>query len=763
MTCIYRRIFYNSSSNGLGGKQRISIMGWTGGTPESLLEFLHRKASSPVQISELHVDGKLLYISVPDRVQADVLLALNGIRFAQGKLTFRNLTGQTPRAPATATASTTTTVAAAAPPFQQAQYGNINSNQSVPNRIAALEAVLHKRYDANNKRLILDNIVNDAEINLLGITSMGQDRHDQYHGRDKQAPSASGAEVLLKLTSKAFPDVASISFASNNMQTVLSISKLPVYLPRLQSLHLNDNPIGSFRDLEYLGQSLDQPLNYLSELTLKNTPLFNNEMQRAFNAGHGAEPIEYVNRVISMYPTVRKLDGEAVVPYAAAMATDLVLRPEQSQQAGSARRFPPSNYTVSTRNLQLVRQSRPQYHNSLFFDSDETKGTAFGFLEKYFTAFDTARSSLVHAYDPCAQFSFSLSKVKVDSTSVPQDVTNALYATFDELIPSSRNLDRLRSNHPTARVANVSVGPQNIVNTLTSKFPANIRHPLKHGELFTIDAYYINNVAVHAGAATSLLALGGSPQNPTTGAQTNVVMFISVSGFFGLLDKQVMVGFDRTFVIAQSPANSNALKNGWPVVILSDILSLRHPGAGVGLKYSEMNWSAAQPQPQPQPVPVPTATAIVTPARPIPMQPAPPVQTQPQPAPFAPQPSYKPQQHPPVPPPTTVTSAASAAVASRPLALNTSPANAASTATITAPANAAPVVRNPNYVGLSAVQVKLCSELQRHTLLSDDFTFQCLHENGWNIERAAQAFQKAKDAGVLPAHAFDATQRTFYP
>ncbi|EFA80599.1 hypothetical protein PPL_06538 [Heterostelium album PN500] len=158
-----------------------------------------------------------------------------------------------------------------------------------------------------------------------------------------------------------------------------------------------------------------------------------------------------------------------------------------------------------------------------FFDTVETQQFAYRFLQKYFTTFDTDRSNIVKAYSEDSIFSmtFSAGDDSVARGSVKQ------YGR------SNRNL--LKSLDLTKRTQLLYVGFEKIYNFF-KLFPAtthNLSTPI-------VDALY---VITH--------------------------------GFFTETSFCTKRSFDRVFVLAPAPPNSDSAKQGWEAVILNEQLHIR--------------------------------------------------------------------------------------------------------------------------------------------------------------------------------------------
>jgi len=161
-----------------------------------------------------------------------------------------------------------------------------------------------------------------------------------------------------------------------------------------------------------------------------------------------------------------------------------------------------------------------------YFDEPARHQIAFTFIKKYFELYDSDRSLLGEVYAPNAQFSFSLGR----------KVTNQ---------GSYYLLDRNLLKKPSHWQKKLKVGNALILSEFL-KFPSS-QHLL---DTFAIDCF--------------MFSLG-----------TSELLNVSFHGDFKEGPEQIRRNFDRTFLLAPAQAGSKASLEGWPAIIINDIVSLR--------------------------------------------------------------------------------------------------------------------------------------------------------------------------------------------
>ena len=131
--------------------------------------------------------------------------------------------------------------------------------------------------------------------------------------------------------------------------------------------------------------------------------------------------------------------------------------------------------------------------------------------------------------------------------------------TFDKYIElGSRNLMRTHNVKPLLR--SMHYGGEAIVAFL-KRLPITM-HPLHDASKFVVDAWLLPNVDVKAQTSAT--------------ERPDALLFINVHGEFCEAPSQGIRSFDRVFVVAPAPPASPAQQLGWPCVIVSDMLTLRH-------------------------------------------------------------------------------------------------------------------------------------------------------------------------------------------
>ncbi|KNC54273.1 nuclear RNA export factor 1 [Thecamonas trahens ATCC 50062] len=174
-----------------------------------------------------------------------------------------------------------------------------------------------------------------------------------------------------------------------------------------------------------------------------------------------------------------------------------------------------------------------------YADSPSTTDIVGAFIARYFECYDGDRSQLLAAYNESACMSLSVTHPDVNGRTPPG------IRDYDE---AARSLSETSLDVLTSRLHSTNIA---IISFLRS-----IRATVHDPSSFIVDT------AVVPVAATS-----------------EPMVTVSIHGVFREADeKQMLRGFDRTFIIAASPPGSRAAALGWPVVILNDMLHIRSTG-----------------------------------------------------------------------------------------------------------------------------------------------------------------------------------------
>ncbi|KAF9985274.1 nuclear mRNA export, poly(A)+RNA binding protein [Mortierella antarctica] len=318
--------------------------------------------------------------------------------------------------------------------------------------------------------------------------------------------------VMMKVAKELFPGITTISFASNHLKSLQPISAVAQYFPKLQNLSLKDNDIQHFKDIENLA---GKKLSSLRELILLDNPLRDRDIAK------NKDDLAYRSQITKMFPSLQVLDQVPVAPKISFGLGDI------------------ANDTVSSSTL-------PKPIQGNFFDSPGTQAMVLEFLTSYFQLFDTNRAALVNMYDNNATFSYAF----VAEMSPLQKSQSKRGDTWIEY-KGSRNMTR--NKDLTSRTQKLHVGNNAIIQQGLLALPETA-HNLSDASKVCVDAWQ---------TGTLLPA---------------ICIYINVHGEYEQI-KGATKGrksFDRSFIIAPAPPNSQAAMNGWKCLIISDQLTVRN-------------------------------------------------------------------------------------------------------------------------------------------------------------------------------------------
>ncbi|KAG0269141.1 nuclear mRNA export, poly(A)+RNA binding protein [Actinomortierella ambigua] len=413
--------------------------------------------------------------------------------------------------------------------------------------------------------------------------------------------------VMMKVAAELFPDIETISFASNNLRSLNPVSAISQYLPNVKNLSFQNNQLTNYRDLACLSGSKKLPK--LRELILLDNPI----------RGKEKDEVTYRSEITKMFPSLQMLDQLPVAKISFGIG-DII---QESDKA--SKRLPAP-----------IRRN--------FYDSPQTQATVEAFLTKFFDLFDNNRRALADIYDVNATFSMQVvtqtsQLMKKQGKSRPDD--------FSDYLAYSRNLSRYSDLE--TRTSRLHVGSGTIIRDGLLKLPRT-KHDLSD-------------------------AAKGRSKSPKS--------------------------YDRSFILAPAPPGSSAQQQGWPCVIISDVLTVR----------SYNGFEAWKPEPE---LEIPNQVLqAVTPQLAMPNN-VPTTAT------------------------TTTTTAAAAAVA------------AAAAAAPNNIAQALPTQEIPP--GITPEHHAMVLELQRQTRLTYPFAVQCLEASQWNIVNGVALVNRER--ANIPAEAF---------
>ncbi|ORZ07236.1 hypothetical protein BCR41DRAFT_373666 [Lobosporangium transversale] len=433
--------------------------------------------------------------TVDNLTQAKAVKALSGIRFKRMKLLIKTTADDTILNSSGGASRTGTTV-------------------SSSNTIETIRTFLRSRY--NGGFLNLENMSKDEILRTARIIPPGRSK----------SRSDVGA-VMMKAAAEMFPDVTTISLASNGLTSLEPVAAISKFFPNLQNLSLKDNSISNYKELEYLST---KKLPNLRELILMGNPIRERDIEK------NKDDIAYRSEVTKIFTSISILDQLPVAPKISFGLGNLV----KDVGVTSA---PPL----------------PAPIKGNFFDNPETQSMVLEFLTRYLDMFDTNRSMLEHAYDSNATFSYSV----MIQPSPLQKSKGKPTENWSAYIPQSRNLLRIRDLGQ--RTTRLYFGSQDIIQQGLMKLP-DTKHDLADASKFCIDAWQ------------------------TGGLLPAVCIYIMIHGELQEVRRNrevILKSFDRSFIIAPAPPNSSAAMHGWKCVIVSDQLVFRGYNGSLAWKPDE--------------------------------------------------------------------------------------------------------------------------------------------------------------------------------
>ncbi|KAF9292633.1 RNA polymerase II transcription factor B subunit 4 [Mortierella alpina] len=359
---------------------------------------------------------------------------------------------------------------------------------------------------------------------FLNLQSMAQSeilRSANVISPGQRAGHSDVAAVVLKVAAELFPEIHTISFASNGLRSVRPIEALCEYFPYLLNLSLRCNEIASNKDLEGLSGNR---LPNLKELVLLDNPIRERDVTK------NNDDISYRSEIAKLFPSIQMLDLAPVSRIMFGLDATKTVGP------GTLLKLP-------------IRGN--------FFDKPETEATVIAFLTSYFSLFDSERALLQHIYDVNATFSYS-------ATTQPSPLQRSQGISsenWSEYLPQSRNLSRL--SDLGARTTRLHVGSKDIVYQGLMQLPET-RHDLSENSKVCVDAWETGGLLP---TVCIYISVHGEFEEVRRGVQDSV-----------------RKSFDRTFIIAPAPQDSVAAVNGYPCIIISDQLTLRGYNGSTGWK-----------------------------------------------------------------------------------------------------------------------------------------------------------------------------------
>ncbi|KAF9118308.1 nuclear mRNA export, poly(A)+RNA binding protein [Mortierella sp. 14UC] len=357
----------------------------------------------------------------------------------------------------------------------------------------------------------------------------------------KTSPPQIGT-VLMKAASELFPDITTISLAHNRLRSMQPISSIAQFFPKLKNLSLQHNNITYLKDLEFI--SGPKKLTSLRELILLDNPI------RERSIAKNKDDVSYRSDITKMFPSLEVLDLTAVV------ATKIS--------------FGLGDIAVVEKDTAAL----PVPIKGNFYDSPGTQAMVEEFLSSFFNLYDNNRSALEAMYDSSATFSF----VADMTISNLQRLKGMRGDRWDNYVEGSRSLSRVKELDE--RTKRIHVGNTSIVKQGILTLPQT-KHHLNDASKVCVDAWQ------------------------TGGLLPAICIYIMVHGEFEEVNSKnnnsssrpVVKSFDRSFIIAPAPPNSQASLHGWKCIIISDQLIVRHHNGS----------KAWEPEPDPK---APTSVAV---------------------------------------------------------------------------------------------------------------------------------------------------------
>lgn len=395
------------------------------------------------------------------------------------------------------------------------------------NVVATLRRFLESRWDPHAQLLNLSHMQQDP------LLAEAQIRPPGAPGAHKDLGTA-----LWKLSGDMFPTLTTLSLEGNALKTLAPLATLGQYVPALANLSLENNELRMVRDLDGLA-SRKAGLPSLQELILVGNPLQQNALESGNEDG-------YRRDVLAKFGQLRILDRKPVTDVEHGFAQ--LFKGRHARQRGAEA-------------AQVPLRSFPLNIASGFVDGDAA-AVAPEFLSHFFAAYDQGRAQLRAVYSANARFSYCINSSpppRARAERLVHTMPHQKSLTFDKYMElGARNV--LRTHNTKALLRSLHHGTDAIVAFL-QRLPATT-HPLHDASKFVVDAWLLPNVDVKAQTSAT--------------DKPEALLFITVHGEFTEAPSQGVRSFDRTFVVAPAAPGSDAAQHGWPCVVVSDELMIRH-------------------------------------------------------------------------------------------------------------------------------------------------------------------------------------------
>lgn len=371
---------------------------------------------------------------------------------------------------------------------------------------------MEKRYDRNSRFLNLDSLADDELVKKYGLTLPGYTQ------------DARSAGLIFRLTQKLAPPVLTLSLANNNLSGI-HLAYLDKHLSGLRNLSLQNNNLKEYSDIGFLSSRRNK-MKQLRELVLIGTPLY----EDAYRVGRGDH---YRSEITRRFPVLEMLDHEVVKKIG--FTDDGPPALIEAVPAPNATSFP----------LEM----------GISFITGVDGSLVSNFLVRFFSLFDSERSSLLDVYDDAAYFSYSCNTsipIRARLAGLHSSMPNQKKLTWEPWLHNagggSRNLNRPQVGLDKMLEA-LHQGPAEIAR-------AQVALPeTKHDVQGSADKFAVDSFPVPHGQGTALL--------------------LTIHGEFMEVRSQGVRSFDRAFMLVPAPEGSRAKAAGWDVVILSDQWTIR--------------------------------------------------------------------------------------------------------------------------------------------------------------------------------------------
>lgn len=326
----------------------------------------------------------------------------------------------------------------------------------------------------------------------------------RYYDKDNRMMKLSNLSAFL-------PSVKSIDFNSKRFAILLE-SILAVSCPDVITLVLDNNKISKLAAVAYIAHN--------NRLKIVNLSLDSNQLSD-FNELNNLKDMKLRELVLSNNPL-------------SAPGTNATYHLEVVRRL-------PDLYMLDLHQLKQEDNHPPALLPPMpenYFDNPQLQTFAFGFLQKYYDAYDNNRDALVGAYSE--QSYFSLSHIPTSQPQQGRDRFSFRGDKFGAYSQLDRNINATKTTEKL--ISTLKTGPTHIVGTILDL--PQTKHDYSS---FSLDCFVAN-----------------------IGCE---IINISAHGNFTEVGKKKR-SFSRVFVLTRAPENSK--HEGWPFVITNDQLYIRH-------------------------------------------------------------------------------------------------------------------------------------------------------------------------------------------